>query len=166
MCVFACERVPCAKGRGTLMKKIKKKEGAPSVWLDQDCYAFSFSFFVSLSHSLIHFTSFISFCPHPFLISHYSNTLMQYHSQASVRKRLDYYYRAVNAVILNRQNPTTGLIPASVAVTTHGDYRDAWVRYVCGILILAKNKINRDMSRMIFSTFQIILTCNWLLCHV
>ncbi|KAI1320532.1 hypothetical protein EDD11_000494 [Mortierella claussenii] len=53
---------------------------------------------------------------------------MQYHSQASVRKRLDYYYRAVNAVILNRQNPTTGLIPASVAVTTHGDYRDAWVR--------------------------------------
>lgn len=55
---------------------------------------------------------------------------MQYHSQASVRKRLDYYYRAVNAVILNRQNPTTGLIPASVAVTIHGDYRDAWVRYV------------------------------------
>ncbi|KAF9115820.1 hypothetical protein BGX27_006251 [Mortierella sp. AM989] len=53
---------------------------------------------------------------------------MQYHSQASVRKRLDYYYRSVNAVILNRQNPTTGLIPASVAVTTHGDYRDAWVR--------------------------------------
>ncbi|KAG0330371.1 hypothetical protein BGZ99_004741 [Dissophora globulifera] len=53
---------------------------------------------------------------------------MQYHSQSSVRKRLDYYYRSVNAVILNRQNPTTGLIPASVAVTTHGDYRDAWVR--------------------------------------
>ncbi|KAG0094795.1 hypothetical protein BGZ93_006759 [Podila epicladia] len=53
---------------------------------------------------------------------------MQYHSQASVRKRLDYYYRSVTTVILNRQNPTTGLIPASVAVTTHGDYRDAWVR--------------------------------------
>ncbi|KAF9358964.1 hypothetical protein BGX26_000506 [Mortierella sp. AD094] len=53
---------------------------------------------------------------------------MQYQSQTSVRKRLDYYYRSVNAVILNRQNPTTGLIPASVAVTTHGDYRDAWVR--------------------------------------
>ncbi|KAF9946925.1 hypothetical protein BGZ72_011015 [Mortierella alpina] len=51
-----------------------------------------------------------------------------YHSQANVRKRLDHYYRCVNAVILNRQNPTTGLIPASVAVTTHGDYRDAWVR--------------------------------------
>ncbi|KAF9423729.1 hypothetical protein BGZ94_008206 [Podila epigama] len=53
---------------------------------------------------------------------------MVYHSQSDVSKRLDYYYRAVNAVILNRQNPTTGLIPASVAVTTHGDYRDAWVR--------------------------------------
>ncbi|KAG0347336.1 hypothetical protein BG004_007926 [Podila humilis] len=53
---------------------------------------------------------------------------MVYHSQSNVRKRLDYYYRAINAVILNRQNPTTGLIPASVAVTTHGDYRDAWVR--------------------------------------
>ncbi|KAF9340728.1 hypothetical protein BGZ91_000502, partial [Linnemannia elongata] len=57
-----------------------------------------------------------------------NHKIMQYHSQSSVRKRLDYYYRAVNAVILNRQNPTTGLIPASVAVTTHGDYRDAWVR--------------------------------------
>ncbi|KAG0271768.1 hypothetical protein BGZ95_000371 [Linnemannia exigua] len=54
--------------------------------------------------------------------------MLQYRSQSSVRKRLDYYYRAINAVILNRQNPTTGLIPASVAVTTHGDYRDAWVR--------------------------------------
>ncbi|KAG0263244.1 hypothetical protein BG011_009079 [Mortierella polycephala] len=51
-----------------------------------------------------------------------------YQSQAKVQKRLDHYYRCVNAVILNRQNPTTGLIPASVAVTTHGDYRDAWVR--------------------------------------
>ncbi|KAF9199593.1 hypothetical protein BGZ49_010269 [Haplosporangium sp. Z 27] len=51
-----------------------------------------------------------------------------YHSQANVRKRLDHYYRCVNTVILNRQNPTTGLIPASTAVTSHGDYRDAWVR--------------------------------------
>lgn len=42
--------------------------------------------------------------------------------------RLDYYYRGVNQIILARQNPVTGLIPASVAVTKHGDYRDAWVR--------------------------------------
>ncbi|KAF9352695.1 hypothetical protein BGX34_012021 [Mortierella sp. NVP85] len=74
-------------------------------------------------------------------------------SQASVRKRLDYYYRAVNAVILNRQNPTTGLIPASVAVTTHGDYRDAWVRdnvysimAVFG-LALAYRRIDDDEGR-------------------
>ncbi|RUP49014.1 hypothetical protein BC936DRAFT_143481 [Jimgerdemannia flammicorona] len=46
----------------------------------------------------------------------------------STLDRLDYYYRAINTIILSRQNPTTGLIPASVAVTTHGDYRDAWVR--------------------------------------
>ncbi|KAL1919737.1 uncharacterized protein VTP21DRAFT_1668 [Calcarisporiella thermophila] len=46
----------------------------------------------------------------------------------SIEERLDYYYRVVNQLILSRQNPVTGLIPASVAVTTHGDYRDAWVR--------------------------------------
>lgn len=62
---------------------------------------------------------------------------MVYHSQSDVRKRLDYYYRAVNAVILNRQNPTTGLIPASVAVTTHGDYRDAWVRYASVVCFIS-----------------------------
>ncbi|KAI9144684.1 glycosyl hydrolases family 15-domain-containing protein [Paraphysoderma sedebokerense] len=45
-----------------------------------------------------------------------------------VRDRLDYFYKIVKGVILSRQNPVTGLIPASVAVTTHGDYRDAWVR--------------------------------------
>ncbi|MEM9244548.1 MAG: glycoside hydrolase family 15 protein [Cyanobacteria bacterium P01_F01_bin.153] len=30
--------------------------------------------------------------------------------------------------MLSRQNPVTGLLPASTAVTTHGDYTDAWVR--------------------------------------
>ncbi|OZJ06788.1 hypothetical protein BZG36_00148 [Bifiguratus adelaidae] len=49
-------------------------------------------------------------------------------AQQQHRERLDYYYRAINTIILSRQNPVTGLIPASVAVTTHGDYRDAWVR--------------------------------------
>jgi hypothetical protein len=46
------------------------------------------------------------------------------------KERLDYYYRAINTIILSRQNPNSGLIPASVAVNTHGDYRDAWVRLV------------------------------------
>ncbi|RKP33981.1 glycosyl hydrolases family 15-domain-containing protein, partial [Dimargaris cristalligena] len=57
------------------------------------------------------------------------------------------------AIILSRQNPNTGLIPASVAVTTHGDYRDAWVRdnvysimSVFG-LALAYRRIDDEMGR-------------------
>ncbi|KAJ3015878.1 hypothetical protein HKX48_004326 [Thoreauomyces humboldtii] len=45
-----------------------------------------------------------------------------------IRAQLDRYYQEVASIILTRQNPATGLIPASVAITTHGDYRDAWVR--------------------------------------
>jgi phosphorylase kinase alpha/beta subunit len=45
-----------------------------------------------------------------------------------LRTTLDEYFREVNAVILSRQHPSTGLLPASTAVNTHGDYRDAWVR--------------------------------------
>ncbi|MBR9912254.1 MAG: glycosyl hydrolase family 15 [Gammaproteobacteria bacterium] len=41
---------------------------------------------------------------------------------------LDRYYRDVQSIILTRQNPITGLLPASTAVTVHGDYTDAWVR--------------------------------------
>lgn len=66
--------------------------------------------------------------------------------------RLDYYYQAIHTTILSKQNAVSGLIPASVAITvwkfslwlhlraqclmtnffskTHGDYTDAWVRYV------------------------------------
>lgn len=42
--------------------------------------------------------------------------------------RLDYYHKIVSTLILSRQHPCTGLLPASVAVNSHGDYRDAWVR--------------------------------------
>lgn len=41
---------------------------------------------------------------------------------------LDRVYREVKDVILSRQHPVTGLLPASTAVNNHGDYRDAWVR--------------------------------------
>ena len=41
---------------------------------------------------------------------------------------LDRYYQEVKALILSRQNPITGLLPASTAITAHGDYTDAWVR--------------------------------------
>jgi phosphorylase kinase alpha/beta subunit len=42
--------------------------------------------------------------------------------------QLDHYFEAIQAVILVRQHPVTGLLPASTAVTVHGDYTDAWVR--------------------------------------
>jgi phosphorylase kinase alpha/beta subunit len=41
---------------------------------------------------------------------------------------LDDFYKQVKAIILDKQHPVSGLLPASVAVTTHGNYRDAWVR--------------------------------------
>jgi len=41
---------------------------------------------------------------------------------------LDNYYQQIKRIILSRQNPITGLLPASTAVNAHGDYSDAWVR--------------------------------------
>ncbi|MBE9097008.1 glycoside hydrolase family 15 protein [Tychonema sp. LEGE 07203] len=67
--------------------------------------------------------------------------------------RLDYYYQQIKNVILKRQNPITGLLPASTAVNAHGDYTDAWVRdNVYSILAvwglgLAYRKIDGDRGR-------------------
>ena len=36
--------------------------------------------------------------------------------------------RQIEAVVLQRQHPITGLLPASTAHTVHGNYGDAWVR--------------------------------------
>ena len=44
------------------------------------------------------------------------------------RLRLDDYYHQAETIILARQDPVTGLLPASTAVTVHGDYTHAWVR--------------------------------------
>ncbi|NEO29503.1 MAG: glycosyl hydrolase family 15 [Symploca sp. SIO3C6] len=66
--------------------------------------------------------------------------------------RLDDYYNQIR-VILNRQNPITGLLPASTAITAHGDYTDAWVRdNVYSILAvwglaLAYRKLDPDSGR-------------------
>jgi phosphorylase kinase alpha/beta subunit len=46
----------------------------------------------------------------------------------SLHAKLDAYYAEVKTVILSRQNPITGLLPASTAVNNHGNYTDAWVR--------------------------------------
>ncbi|PSB54938.1 glycoside hydrolase family 15 protein [Chamaesiphon polymorphus] len=43
-------------------------------------------------------------------------------------QQLDRYYQQIESIILSRQNPITGLFPASTAITAHGDYTDAWVR--------------------------------------
>ncbi|MEZ5451475.1 MAG: glycoside hydrolase family 15 protein [Thiothrix sp.] len=43
-------------------------------------------------------------------------------------EQLDRYYQQVTRIILSRQHPITGLLPASTAITAHGDYTDAWVR--------------------------------------
>ncbi|TPX33444.1 hypothetical protein SmJEL517_g03657 [Synchytrium microbalum] len=61
------------------------------------------------------------------------NTAVPQHVDYDKKRRetlgkLDIYYQQVCTIILERQNAVTGLIPASVAVTAHGDYRDAWVR--------------------------------------
>ena len=67
--------------------------------------------------------------------------------------KLDYYYQQIKTVILKRQNPITGLLPASTAVNAHGDYTDAWVRdNVYSILAvwglgLAYRKIDGDRGR-------------------
>jgi phosphorylase kinase alpha/beta subunit len=45
-----------------------------------------------------------------------------------LRTNLEKYYAQVKAVILDKQHPISGLLPASTAVTVHGNYKDAWVR--------------------------------------
>lgn len=42
--------------------------------------------------------------------------------------KLDDYYRQVQGIILHRQHWVSGLLPASTAITSHGNYTDAWVR--------------------------------------
>jgi phosphorylase kinase alpha/beta subunit len=45
-----------------------------------------------------------------------------------LRNNLDHYYRQIKSMIVDKQHPITGLLPASTAITVHGDYQDAWVR--------------------------------------
>jgi phosphorylase kinase alpha/beta subunit len=76
-------------------------------------------------------------------------------SLATLQQQFDSYYHQVKTVILSRQHPVSGLLPASTAVTTHGDYTDAWVRdNVYSILAvwgvaLAYRKLEDDQGRAI-----------------
>jgi phosphorylase kinase alpha/beta subunit len=45
-----------------------------------------------------------------------------------LRTNLDRYYQQIKAVIIDKQHPISGLLPASTAITNHGNYQDAWVR--------------------------------------
>ncbi|MCU0547743.1 MAG: glycoside hydrolase family 15 protein [Leptolyngbya sp. Prado105] len=66
---------------------------------------------------------------------------------------LDRYYEQVRSMILSRQNPISGLLPASTAINEHGNYTDAWVRdNVYSILAvwglaLAYRKLDDDRGR-------------------
>ncbi|MBW4645935.1 MAG: glycoside hydrolase family 15 protein [Goleter apudmare HA4340-LM2] len=71
-------------------------------------------------------------------------------TSTELHTRLENYYQQIKIIILARQNPITGLLPASTAVTAHGDYTDAWVRdNVYSILAvwglaLAYRKVDED----------------------
>lgn len=76
-----------------------------------------------------------------------------YKTASQLQARLDYYYHQIKTIVLARQNSITGLLPASTAITAHGDYTDAWVRdNVYSILAvwglaLAYRKVDEDKGR-------------------
>ncbi|WP_158967246.1 glycoside hydrolase family 15 protein [Paraglaciecola sp. L3A3] len=45
-----------------------------------------------------------------------------------LHNQLEKYYQQIKAVIIDKQHPLSGLLPASTAITVHGNYQDAWVR--------------------------------------
>ncbi|MGA0215664.1 MAG: glycoside hydrolase family 15 protein, partial [Vulcanococcus sp.] len=49
-------------------------------------------------------------------------------SAAEAWQRLQELDRQIDQVVLQRQHPITGLLPASTANNVHGNYGDAWVR--------------------------------------
>ncbi|MGG6293577.1 glycoside hydrolase family 15 protein [Leptolyngbya sp. AN02str] len=46
----------------------------------------------------------------------------------TLQAQLEVYYQEAQSIILARQNPISGLLPASTAINSHGNYTDAWVR--------------------------------------
>ncbi|MEB3288370.1 MAG: glycoside hydrolase family 15 protein [Leptolyngbya sp.] len=76
-------------------------------------------------------------------------------SLAHLQAQLDRYYQQVKAGILSRQHPVSGLMPASTAVNSHGNYTDAWVRdNVYSILAvwglaLAYRQLDDDQGRTV-----------------
>ncbi|MFL0777113.1 MAG: glycoside hydrolase family 15 protein, partial [Prochlorococcus sp.] len=50
------------------------------------------------------------------------------HTHQEQLEQLQSLDKAIERVVLSRQHPITGLLPASTAHTVHGNYGDAWVR--------------------------------------
>jgi hypothetical protein len=103
---FLCENIGSFR---VLSKKKKKKrnEGKPGKRLLKKKKDF-----LDIVVSLFLFLLFLF----PFLETssiHFTMTI----SRKECLNRLDYYYRAINTTIISRQNPASGLIPASVAIT-------------------------------------------------
>ena len=83
-------------------------------------------------------------------------------SSAEAWQQLRELDRQIDQVVLTRQHPVTGLLPASTAHTVHGNYGDAWVRdcvysiqCVWG-LALAHRRLN-GASRRVFELEQRVL---------
>lgn len=55
-------------------------------------------------------------------------TVSPFPAEAQYARQLDAHYQQIRRVILDRQHPVSGLLPASTAITVHGNYTDAWVR--------------------------------------
>ena len=56
---------------------------------------------------------------------------MSTHADSTTAPRLEALQaltQQARTIILSRQDPHTGLLPASTAITVHGDYTHAWVR--------------------------------------
>lgn len=91
-------------------------------------------------------------------------------SLPALTDRLNDYYRQIQVLILARQHPVSGLLPASTAVTTHGDYTDAWVRdNVYSILAvwglaLAYRKIDETQGRTYELEHSVVKLMRGLLC--
>ncbi len=77
-------------------------------------------------------------------------------------KLLDQYYAQVHGIILSRQHPVTGLLPASTDINIHGDYTDAWVRdnvySILGVwgLALAYRKVDEHNGRTYELEYSVI----------
>ena len=70
-----------------------------------------------------------------------TETLPQNHS--ATLQRLD---QSIQRVVLDRQDPISGLLPASTAHTIHGNYGDAWVRDCVYSCLLYTSPSPRDLS--------------------